>query len=198
MSGTTNTAGALRGLHQIVRGFEQHGEDMEVGVGAELDYLADATARKMRELAPKGINSHLVQSILPRKTNTLVREIGPSMSYSEAVEGGVKPGGKGLPRFFDPAAASIVAWLESKAFKGLPRVRLGTGRYTAREPMLRDRYEGLAWHIRHKGTKAQPFVEPTHKFMEPIVLSRMELAVRRVLAKRPDTSTGAAGDGALA
>ena len=193
MSGTTNTAGALRGLHQIVRGFEQHGEDMEVGVGAELDYLAQATARKMRELAAKW-RTVLTNSVNVSSPSSLVREVSPGAGYAEAVEHGVKPGGKGLPRFFDPAAASIVAWLQSKAFKGLPRVRLGTGRYTARELLLRDRYEGLAWHIRHKGVKAQPFVEPTHKFMEPIVLSRMELAVRRVLAKRPDTP----GDGALA
>lgn len=53
------------------------------------------------------------------------------------------------------------------------------------EKDLRSRYFGLFLHVRKFGIKAQPFVEPTAKEMEPVVLTRMNEAVRRVLAARP-------------
>jgi hypothetical protein len=182
---TTLGASNVTGTHQVVFALRQHGEDMERAVSAELDVLAQMAASRMRALAPKW-RSFLTDSILVSSPDAMTREISPGMAYAEAVEKGVKPGGKGLPRFFDPASASIVAWLQTKAFAGQGRVRKGTGRFTARELMLRDRYEGLAWHVRHKGIKAQPFVAPTAKEMEPVVLSRLDMAVRRVLAARPD------------
>lgn len=172
-------------VHQVVAALRQHGDDVEREVSKELDVLAQTAARRMRQLAPKW-RTALTNSIHVSSPQPLVREIRPGVDYAQAVEEGVKPGGKGLPRFFDPASASIVAWLQSKVFAGKGRVRKGTGRFTARELELRDRYEGLAWHIRHKGVKAHPFVAPTAKEMEPTVLSRLDLAVRRVLAARPD------------
>ena len=170
---------------QIVVALEQHGADMERSVSDELDVVAQLAARKMRERAPKW-RSQLTNSIHVAAPEAMVREIGPGMAYAEAVERGVKPGGKGLPRFFSPASADIVAWLQSKAFAGQRRARRGSRAMQAAELALRDRYEGLAWHVRHKGVQAQPFVEPTHREMGPIVLGRMDLAVRRVLAARPD------------
>lgn len=175
----------VSGVHQVVFALREHGADMERGVQDELDVLAQMAARTMKRLAAKH-RSLLANSIHVSAPNATTREVSPGASYAEAVEKGVKPGGKGLPRFFDPASKNIVDWLQSKAFGAQARVRKGTGRFTARELLLRDRYEGLAWHIRHKGVKAQPFVEPTAKEMEPIVLKRLNLAVRRVLAARPD------------
>ena len=64
--------------------------------------------------------------------------------------------------------------------------RKGSRAFTAAMLSLRDRYEGLALHVRKHGVKAQPFVEPTAREMEPVVLARLNLAVRRVLAARPD------------
>jgi hypothetical protein len=61
---------------------------------------------------------------------------------------------------------------------------MGTRALQTQQTELRDRYEGLAWHVRHFGVKAHPFVEPTAKEMEPVVLRRLDLAVRRVLAAR--------------
>lgn len=176
---------AVNGVHEVVFALRQHGVDMQSAVGAELDVLAQMAARRMRELAPK-FQSVLTNSVHVSAPDAMTREVRPGASHAEAMEKGVKAGGKGLPRFFDPASASIVAWLQSKAFTGLARVRNGTGAFSARELLLRDRYEGLAWHVRHKGIKAHPFVEPTAKEMEPVVLRRMDLAVRRVLAARPD------------
>lgn len=184
-------ASAVRGTHQVVFALREHGQDMETTMASELDVLAQLAARRMRELAPKW-RTELTNSIAVSSPEPLVREVRPGSAHGWYVEHGVKPGGKGLPRFFDPASGGIVAWLESKAFTGAPRVRLGTGKFTARELELRDRYEGLAWHVRHKGVKAQPFVAPTAREMEPVVLKRLDLAVRRVLAKRPD------GGGAVA
>lgn len=172
-------------VRQVVLALKQHGDDVERAVIDELDVLAQMAARRMRRLAPK-FRSTLTNSIYVIANDKLTREIAPGVAYAPYVEGGVKPGGKGLPRFFDPASKSIVDWLQSKAFSGAARVRKGTGRFTARELMLRDRYEGLAWHVRRHGARAQPFVAPTAREMEPIVLSRMSLAVRRVLAARPE------------
>ena len=47
---------------------------------------------------------------------------------------------------------------------------------------LRDRYQGLAWHVRHKGIKAHPFAAPTLAMMERTFPARLELAARRYLA----------------
>ncbi len=176
---------------QIVVALEQHGADMEAGVQAELDVLAQMAASKMRQRAPKW-RSTLTNSIRVDKPETLVREVRPGAAHAEAMEFGVKPGGKGLPRFFDPASADIVAWLQSKAFAGQRRPKQGSRLMQAAELALRDRYAGLAWHVRRHGVKARPFVEPTRREMEPIVLARMDLAVRRVLAARPDAGSAAA------
>lgn len=47
----------------------------------------------------------------------------------------------------------------------------------ARSNQLRDRYEALAWHVRHHGTKATPFVEPTAVEMAPKVASALRASV---------------------
>ncbi|MDH4451363.1 MAG: HK97 gp10 family phage protein [Rhodoferax sp.] len=171
--------------HRVVFALRQHGQDMEQALKAELAVVAQLAARMMRAKAAKW-RTTLTQSIDAHQVDDMTWEVKPGVDYAYYVENGVKPGGKGLPRFFDPASKSIVDWLQSKAFVGSPRVRKGTARFTAQEQELRDRYEGLAWHIRHKGTKAQPFAAPTAREMEPVMLRRMNLAVRRVLAARPD------------
>lgn len=180
---------SVTGVREIVFALQQHGQDMESEVTAELDKLAQIAARRMRELAPKW-RTELTHSIVVSAPEPQVREVRPGVAYAPYVEEGVKPGGKGLPRFFDAANSSIVAWLGNKAFAGKARVRKGTGKFTARELELRDRYEGLAWHVRHHGTKAQPFFAPTAREMEELMPKRMDLAVRRVLAR----GVGDAGD----
>lgn len=179
---------SVSGMANIVFAFRQHGEDMERELVAELDVMAQIAARRMRELAPKALST-LTNSIVVSAPEPMVREVRPGVAYAPFVEDGVKPGGKGLPRYFDGAASSIVGWLERKAFAGQARVRKGTGKFTARELELRDRYEGLAWSIRRYGTKAKPFVAPTVREMEGAFPRRMDLAVRRVLAR-----AGSGGD----
>lgn len=173
------------GARQIVESMDRHVADMEQAASDELSAIAQLASNMMRNRAPKW-RSHLVDTIDVYKPEPLVREIGPVMGYAEAVERGVKPGGKGLPRFADPASRDIVEWLENKAFSGRGRVRKNSMGEVMRNLELRDRYEGLAWHVRHKGVKAQPFVEPTHREMEKILPARMDLALRRFLASRPD------------
>ena len=179
---------------EIVFALQQHGQDMEREISDELADLAGETARTMQRLLPKS-RSTLWKSINVRKRDATTYDIRPTVNYAEFVEYGVKPGGKGLPRFFDPASASIVSWLKSRPpskFMGpQPRYqkrapRKGSRAFTEAMLALRDRYEGLALHVRKHGVKAQPFVEPTAREMEPVVLARLNLAVRRVLAARPD------------
>lgn len=179
---------AVTNLHQITAALKQHGEDVEREVEGELDVLAQLAARYMRRLAAKS-RTHLVNSIHVEKPDALTRDVRPGVGYAEWVEEGVKPGGKGLPAFFSPASADIVEWLKSHPSKGGRsfdrKARKFSRVFQAAMLDLRDRYEGLAWHIRDHGVKAQPFVAPTAKEMEPVVLSRLDLAVRRVLAARP-------------
>lgn len=182
---------AVSGVREVVFAMREHGEDMEREMESELDVLANLAARLMRSKVATW-RTLLLKSIAASKPEPMVREVRPGVAYAGAVNDGVKPGGKGLPRFFDPASASIVAWLQSKAFAGAGRARKGTARFTARELELRDRYEGLALHIRHHGVKAQPFVKPTADEMEPVMLRRLDLAVRRVLARRPDVGGASA------
>ncbi len=182
---------AVSGVREVVFAMREHGEDMEREMESELDVLSQMAARLMRSKVTKW-RTLLANSIAVSTPEPMVREIRPGVAYAEAVNDGVPAGKKGLPRFFDPASASIVAWLQSKAFAGAGRVRKGTSRFTARELELRDRYEGLAWHIRHFGVKAQPFIKPTADEMEPVMLRRLDLAVRRVLARRPDAGGASA------
>ncbi len=156
--------------------------DMERELGGELDALAQLVARRMRQLAPK-YRSLLAVSVRIQSPEPLVRDIGPTASYAAAQEEGIKPGGKGLPRFEDPAAADIVGWLRSKAFTGQPSVRRGSKGAVMRELQLRDRYEGLAWHIRHKGIKARPFVKPALDQLESVIRVRLQAAAERALAQ---------------
>lgn len=165
----------------VVIALQGHGARVERAVGAAIARLAQETARNMKRLAPKW-RSTLTNSIAANKTGDMAWEIGAHTDYAANVEDGIKPGGKGLPRFFDPAAKSIVDWLESKAYGGQrkPRAKL-TKMY--RELELRDRYEGLAWHIRRFGTRAQPFVKPAFDELEAKAPERVAAAVRAVLAR---------------
>jgi hypothetical protein len=175
----------VSGSSEIVFALREHGQDMEQELQEEMHTLAGMAGRAMQRLVPKS-RSTLWKSIDVKRIDAETYDIRPTVNYGEFVEFGVKPGGRGLPRFFDPAAASIVDWLKSHAFHGVASPRKGSRAMQSMNTELRDRYEGLAWHIRHKGVKAQPFVEPTAIEMEPVMLRRLDLAVLRVLAKRPD------------
>jgi hypothetical protein len=96
----------------------------------------------------------------------------------------VRPGCKGLPRFSDPEAADSVAWLRTKAFTGRSAPRPNSMAAVRRDLELRDRYEGLAWHIRHKGVKASPFIAPALAELESVIRVRLQAAAERAIAKR--------------
>lgn len=184
----------MQDAYRISFAMQQHGADMDKGVGDELARLAQEAARMMQRLAPKS-RSELVLSIAAKQTGEFEYEIRPVVPHAWYVEHGVKPGGKGLPRFFDFASGPIVAWLRTHPKGGGKPGRApakGSKRARVFELELRDRYEGLAWHVRHHGVKASPFVAPTAEFMEKVLPQRMELAVRRVLAARPDSGGAAA------
>jgi hypothetical protein len=175
----------VSGVHQVVFALREHGADMDRGVQDELAVIAQLGVRTMRQKAAKGPTSNLVNSVKADQVEPAAWEIGPHVNYAEAVETGVPAGKKGLPRYFDPQSKSIVDWLKSTAFPGQHKGGMGTKALQDQETELRDRYEGLAWHVRHFGVKAHPFVKPTADEMEPVLLKRLELAVRRVLAARP-------------
>jgi len=171
------------GAHQVVFALREHGADVERAVGVELTRLAQLTARSMKRLAAKS-SSALVNSIAATSVGDMAWEIGAHVAHAPYVEDGVKPGGKGLPRFFDPAAKSVVDWLQRTAFGGQHKPRKASKALTAQELELRDRYEGLAWHVRHFGVRAQPFVKPAFDELVATAPDRVAAAVRAVLAGR--------------
>lgn len=170
-----------------------HGAGLEQAVVQALQQQAEHAAVLMRNRAPKW-RSTLTNSVLAQKVSDFEWHIGPSVAYAPYVEEGRGPG-KGLPRWDDPAATDIKAWLESKAFKGVRRGRGGSALAANRTQELRDRYQGLAWHVRHHGVKAQPFVRPTFEAMGRVFAPRMEQAARDYLAKS-GAGGGAGGGGA--
>lgn len=162
----------------VTRALRAMGPQTEIEVERELDVVAQMGARIMRKHIAK-FQTVAANSVHVERPEPLVRDIEPGAAHAFYIEKGVKPGGKGLPRFFDPASAPILAWLQSKAFPGIRRSRVGSAAMQAVESELRDRYEGLAWHIRHKGVKAQPFRDKTRAELEPIFRTRMTAAVER-------------------
>lgn len=167
--------------HEVSLSLELHGSEMEREVWAEMARIAQEAARKMRDLAPKW-RSELVNSITVTMPAPNTWEIRPGAEHGLYREKGQRPG-KHLPRFFDPAAKSIVDWLASKAFTGRRRASKGSRAFTNRELELRDRYMGLSWHVFHEGLRAQPFVEPVAVVLERTAPQRIEKLIADLVAR---------------
>ena len=167
-------------IRQVTIALRSEGEGLLNAVVDELARLAQEAVNFMRMQAPKW-RSTLTNSIRADKVSDHEWSIGPGVDYGRAVEEGRGPG-KGLPRWGDPAAADIVAWLTTKVFAGRRRAKRTSMKAVNENLELRDRYQGLAWHVRHKGIKAHPFAAPTLDMMERAFPARLELAARRYLA----------------
>lgn len=165
--------------HVIAARLGARGPAVQAAVESELDVQAQLVARRMREEAPK-FQSGLTNSIHVEKTGPTERLVAPGTDYAQAVHDGVKPG-KGLPRFFDPESVDIVRWLESKVRGPAKRARKGSARFSAQELELRDRYQGLSWHVRLFGTEPNPFVDRTHEAKAASVVAGLKAAVARAL-----------------
>lgn len=189
MSGVQHNAHVLaaRYARRAAR-VQQAGED---ALTVQTQLVAREMRRRVGKFRSQTANSIHVEDVAPG-----VKRVAPGTDYAWNIEHGVKPGGKGLPRFFDPESADVVAWLEgtpSKAFgptrPGARRkARRGSASFQAAELSLRDRYEGLALHIRQNGVQAQPFVEPTGREMAQSVARALRDAV---MAAVTDSEAGA-------
>lgn len=147
--------------------------------------LAQLVAARMRLKAPKGARSTLVNSIRDEEVDANTHLIKPHAAYAYNVEKGRKPG-KGLPRFFDPAAASAVAWLEMHLRRGRIKAnpkyraaRVGSKRRSVEELELRDAYWAWSRAVKFRGIKAQPFVRETADEMQTPVVQGLIAAVQR-------------------
>lgn len=173
-------SGVQHNAYTVAARLEARGPAMARELGNELDVQAQLVARTMRREAPK-FQSVLVNSIHVEKTSPMERKVAPGTDYAQAVHDGVKPGGKGLPRFFDPESVDIVRWLESKVRGTTKRARKASKRFSAQELELRDRYEGYAWYVRHHGTKPNPFVERAFVEHASSVVAALKAAALRGL-----------------
>jgi hypothetical protein len=170
------------GTSRVILAMRQVPAATEHELAGELDALGQLVARRMRAKARK-FRTLMTNSVTVQSPEPLVREIGPTVGYADAQEEGVRPGGKGLPKFSDPAAADIIAWLRTKAFSGRARARPNSMAAVRADLELRDRYEGLAWHIRHKGVKPGPFIKSALDELEPVIRVRLQAAAERALAQ---------------
>lgn len=173
---------ATTNAREVTVALRADGEGLLNALVDEWARLAQEAVNIMRRAAPKW-RSTLTNSIRADKVSAYEWDIGPGVTYAPAVEEGRGPG-KGLPRWNDPAAADIVAWLSTKVFAGRRRARRTSMKAVHENLELRDRYQGLAWHVRHKGIKAHPFAAPTLAMMERTFPARLELAARRFLASQ--------------
>lgn len=172
MAATTN-------IHQVTASMTAAGDGLERSLCDELARLAQHAVVLMKNRAPKW-RSTLTNSIHAEQVSAVEWHAGPGVDYAQAVEEGRGPG-KGLPRWSDPDAADIKAWLTSKAFAGRRRARRNSMKAVHEDLELRDRYQGLAWHVLHHGVKAHPYVKPTAELMRRIFPERMAQAGRDYL-----------------
>ena len=186
------TMNTVSGQHRIVFALREHGQDVEREVQDELAKVANKGAVMMKILANRrsgktqgGVGA-LVQNIKPDQIDANTWQLGPHSDYARFVEDGVKPGGNGLPKYMGDVGAShhIVQWLRTTAYNGVHKPRKGSAALQRQDKDLRNRYFGLAQHIRRFGVKANPFVAPTAEALEPIMIHSLDLAVRRALGKR--------------
>jgi hypothetical protein len=175
------------GTSRVLLAMRQVPAATEHELAGELDALGQLVARRMRAKARK-FRTLMTNSVTVQSPEPLVREIGPTVGYADAQEEGVRPGGKGLPKFSDPAAADIIAWLRTKAFSGRARARPNSMAAVRADLELRDRYEGLAWHIRHKGVKPGPFIKSALDELEPVIRVRLQAAAERALVQSGSTA----------
>lgn len=183
----------VTGQHRIVFALREHGQDVEREVGDELVALINHAVLRMKALVPNGANSTLVDSICAETLDAMTVQAGPNTNYARPVEEGIKPGGKGLPRYMGGKDGATVAWLKAMPDRGgvkfnrdhVKSRRKGSKVFNAAMDSLRNRYYGLAKHIREQGTKAHPFVEPVAIEMQSLALTRLGEAVRKTLAARP-------------
>jgi hypothetical protein len=150
----------------------------------ELDALSARAAAAMKLKAPK-FQSTLTNSIRVDRESRFARFIGPHTAYAINVEKGRRPG-KGLPRFFDPAAASAKAWLQAQINAPLLAAnpkrrnpRVGSKRMQAEQTELRDRYMAFSRHVKFKGLKPHPYVQPVVDDFRGIAPQSLAAAVKR-------------------
>jgi hypothetical protein len=172
--------------HELAARYAARAQRVEGATRDALAVQAQKVARALRARVAVGAEGETQQSINVRDTGPMEKTIAPGTAHAWFIEHGVKPGGKGLPRFDGGEDGSIVRWLITKVFRGSGR---GSAAYEKIVTLLRDRYYGLAAHIRKHGVKAQPFVEPTAREMAAPVA----LALRQaVMAAMTDGDSGAA------
>lgn len=176
-------ASVKHNAHEVAVFVYQTTPEIERELEAEHTRQVQAVARKMREKAAKGdFLGTLRESIHVEARSRLDAIVVPGTDYAVYREKGTRPG-RGLPRYTDPDAGDIVRWLESKAFAKTRAPRRSSKKAVQRNLELRDRYQGLSWHVYHFGTKASPFVEPTAREMAPVVAAAFRVAVERGIAR---------------
>ena len=180
------TDGIQHNAAQVAKRYRGTAAALRGELSTTLDWLAPRVAATMRQEAPKFVST-LTNSITVVREDALSRLVKPTVAYAYNVEKGRKPG-KGLPRFYDPAAANAQKWLESKLNGALraasPKYRpgkIGSKRRTAFEQELRDRYMAWSRHVKLKGIKPNPFVQRTADQWRQLAPAALRAALRRGL-----------------
>lgn len=125
---------------------------------------ADLIAKQAREDAPKGVNSHLRNSI-DVVSSPLRKTIAVGAAYGPFVERGTGMGGR-------PTLKDMLKWVQAK-------------RIAPRDPDMTA--QQLAYIIRRKivtgGIRHQPFFYPAYEKQRSALTQLLEAAVDRGLAK---------------
>lgn len=179
MSGGIDTNAA-----EVAAKYRRAGVLIRQALEQELDGLAARAAATMKLNAPK-FQTTLANSIKVDRESRFARFVGPHTAYAINVEKGRKPG-KGLPRFFDFAAASAKAWLAAQINAPLiaanPKrrsARVGSKRMQAEQLELRDRYFAFSRHVKFKGLKPHPYVQPVVDEFRTVAPQSLAAAVKR-------------------
>jgi HK97 gp10 family phage protein len=123
-----------------------------------LNVVAIETQREMRIAAPVAVTGDLRQSVKWDVTG-LTATIGPTAKHAEFVEKGTRPHWTSAR-----PGSSLYKWASLK----------GISPYAVQRS------------IALKGTKAHPFVEPTHTLMEPRIIRRFDSEIEKLTSELSD------------
>lgn len=176
---------------QVAARLRRVGAAVRAELAAELRRQAGLVAVRMKLEAPKDLSA-LTNSVREERVSDEEWLVRPTVAYAKWVVHGRKPG-KGLPRFFDLATGGVQGWLDRRLMDArravnpkYRRARIGSGRRTAEELELRDRYWALSRAIKARGIKPDPFIERTAAAVAPDVRAALRAAAARAVAGRGD------------
>lgn len=130
---------------------------------------AEELAREARDRAPKAFST-LANSIRAYRVGEMHWRVSTGVNYAKAVEEGTPPGTM-------PNPTHLYAWIKQRSGIGFSSTRPRSAGRRSQYAEIRSRAFALARHIKHHGTRPQPYMEPARAAKESRILALMRQGV---------------------